>query len=127
MADGNPNTAWVEGDAEYGIGESITFAWDGYEDCTLYFFNGYQKNEGHMEKNSRVKTMDVYVDDHLMRKLEIQDRMGPQKFSGADLGFKPGQNIKMVITGVYKGTKWKDTCISEIGVISPALVVAGPG
>jgi len=120
MHDVNQNTAWVEGDAEYGIGESITWR-SRVEDpeldipCeSLMLMNGYQKSQSHMEKNSRIKTMDMYVDDHLTRRLEIQDRLGYQYFSAEDLGLKNGQNVKLVITGVYKGTKWKDTAISEM-------------
>jgi len=78
----------------------------------IFLMNGYQKSQSHMEKNSRVKSMDMYVDDKLFRRLEIQDRLGFQEFSSD--GLKDGQNVKLVITGVYKGTKWKDTCISEL-------------
>ncbi len=120
VSDANPFTAWTEGDTEYGVGESITFTWKEFMDgsCTkLVMMNGYQKGQSHMENNSRIRTMDVYADDNLVAKLEIQDRLGAQYFSNQELGLRDNQNIKLVITGVYKGIKWKDTCLSELGAL----------
>jgi hypothetical protein len=118
MSDWDTSTAWVEGDSAYGVGESISFTWrDKFDDhsCTgMSLMNGYQKSQKHMKQNSRVRTMDMYVDNSLFRRLEIQDRMGQQHFSLEALGVKDGQRVKLEITGVYKGTKWKDTSISEL-------------
>ena len=67
-----------------------------------------------MEKNSRVKAMDLYVDGKLRARLDVQDRLGYQIFGISRLGLKDGDIIKLVIREVYKGSKWKDTCISEL-------------
>lgn len=118
MWDFDSNTAWVEGDPEYGVGESISFTWRSrMHDHTcgaLSMMNGYQKSKVLMQKNSRVKSMDLYVDGKLRARLDIQDRLGYQRFGLSALGLKNGQIIKLVIRDIYKGLKWKDTCISEL-------------
>jgi hypothetical protein len=118
MWDFDSNTAWVEGEAEYGVGESISFTWRArMHDHTcgsISIMNGYQKSRVLMEKNSRVKAMDLYADGKLRARLDVQDRLGYQIFGISRLGLKDGDIIKLVIREVYKGSKWKDTCISEL-------------
>ena len=118
MADFDSDTAWVEGDAEYGVGESISFTWRGrvhnHTCAALAMMNGYQKSRKLMDKNSRVKTMDLYVDGKLSARLDVQDRLGYQTFILSELGLKDGQTVRLVIRDVYRGKQWKDTCISEL-------------
>jgi hypothetical protein len=45
VCDDNPNTAWVEGNADYGIGEYIEFKeWGPMGDGTISILNGYQSD-----------------------------------------------------------------------------------
>jgi hypothetical protein len=53
LSDDNPQTVWVEGKVDYGIGEYITFN-RGADMMLIY--NGYQKSEKAFYDNSRVKT-----------------------------------------------------------------------
>ena len=118
MGDFNTKTAWVEGHSDYGLGESVSFMWrekNHFHTCAaLSLMNGYQKSKGLMESNSRVKDIDLYADGELKARLALQDRLGYQTFGLDGLGLRDGQRIKLVIRDVYKGTKWKDTCISEL-------------
>ena len=118
MGDFDTNTAWVEGHPGHGIGESISFTWrekNHFHTCgALVLMNGYQKSKETMTGNSRVKSMDLYVDGELKARLALQDRLGYQRFGLMGLDLLEGQSIRLVIQEVYKGTKWKDTCISEL-------------
>ena len=118
MGDFNTKTAWVEGHSGYGLGESVSFTWrekNHFHTCAaLSLMNGYQKSQGLMESNSRVKDIDLYADGELKARLALQDRLGYQTFGLDGLGLHDGQRIKLVIRDVYKGTKWQDTCMSEL-------------
>lgn len=118
MGDLDSKTAWVEGHSNYGLGESVSFTWrekNHFHTCAaLSLMNGYQKSKGLMESNSRVKDIDLYADGELKARLALQDRLGYQTFGLDGLGLRDGQRIKLVIRDVYKGTKWQDTCISEL-------------
>jgi hypothetical protein len=59
LSDNNPNTAWVEGKEDYGIGEFIEFD---YMNTELWIYNGYQKSKKSFLANSRVKTFKIYFD-----------------------------------------------------------------
>ncbi len=111
VCDDNPNTAWVEGNADYGIGEYIEFKeWGPMGDGTISILNGYQSSKASWENNSRVKKFKVTVNGKDYCTLELSDVMGIQSFV---LPNKSG-TIRFTIMEVYPGLKWKDTAISGI-------------
>ncbi len=122
LSDDNPTSAWVEGDADYGIGEYIeVMNWSPMGDGTVSILNGYQASRSSWENNSRVKQLKVSLDSKDYCIIELADVMGIQEFkfpkdftSALD---KMGENrgkIRFTILDVYPGLKWKDTAISEI-------------
>lgn len=128
--DDDVRTAWVEGVDGYGIGEYIEFLFpEGSPQATdCYIINGYNKNEKTWKNNSRVKAMDIYVEDKLIATVNLKDTRDEQHFAFPDTipfyktttkrvvdgNTIEGSVIKFVITDIYKGDIYDDTAISEI-------------
>jgi hypothetical protein len=111
LSDDNPQTAWVEGKDDYGIGESIEFCCGG---TSLVIYNGYQKSQTAYSDNSRVKTLKVYFDDTFAGYLALNDAPNAQRFELTEFGVEDFEKIRLEIDEVYPGKKWKDTAISEL-------------
>lgn len=138
-------TAWAEGAADYGIGESIRITsgcsysdkWDGevffYEGdiepdvfdgymryTKICVVNGYAKNRETWEENSRVKRMLLYVEDAPYAYLELEDTIRPQYFSLPINDIKAANGVdvhfEFVIEDIYPGTKYEDTCLTGLVV-----------
>ncbi|MCS7037965.1 MAG: Hint domain-containing protein [Saprospiraceae bacterium] len=110
-------TAWVEGVAGYGIGESITFRFPKQSPpvTRVEIYNGYMKSEKTWKDNSRVKQLKVYVNDRPSFLLNLKDIHSKQIFSLDTLqGTDEDLYLKFEITDVYKGDKYEDVAIAEI-------------
>lgn len=118
--DDNPTTVWVEGKADYGVGEYLEFNMVSIGSGGLYILNGYQSSTTAWENNSRVKQLQVSVNGVIVCLVDLADRMGVQHFElpsrALELtGSQGGDDvIRFTIMEVYPGLKWKDTAISEI-------------
>lgn len=122
ITDDNPSTAWVEGQADYGIGEFIEFTeFSSILNQEVSILNGYQASRASWENNSRVKQLKVSLNGKDYFIVELADVMGVQKFVLPDefisklnpSSDKKGR-IRLTILDVYPGLKWKDTAITEI-------------
>ncbi len=119
MQDDDPMTAWVEGAAEYGIGEYIEVKNAVYH-STLNFCNGYQKSPKSFIENSRVKSFRVSINGVDRGIIRLQDEMGVQGVEAEKIWPKSyqsgnkGVTIRFTIEDVYPGTKFKDVAISEL-------------
>lgn len=119
LFDEDLTTAWIEGVAGYGIGESLSFILDNESPriTTCYIYNGYSKTKTTWKNNSRVKTFNVYENDELIATMHLEDIRGQQSFElPRPIGRRSdGQKsvLKFVIAEVYKGDKYDDTAISE--------------
>ena len=113
------NIPWVEGNEDYGIGEYFEFELkqdvyknNSYNGWTISILNGYVNPEKpHLYKeNSRLKSATLIVDDKKEIKIQFNDyvEITNVKISGEV------KKIKLIIDDVYKGTKYKDTCITGI-------------
>lgn len=113
LSDGNSSTAWVEGKKGSGIGESIFFRFNfPKKPLSIEIQNGYGKSQDIFNKNGRVKSLLLSASDGTILKIPLRDEMGPQKFP-----FQPSAPVNWVsleILEVYPGTKYDDTCVSEI-------------
>lgn len=131
LSDLDLKTAWVEGVEGYGVGEYFTITIDeGYIPNTITFngqfeiFNGYCKDEKTWAENSRVKTLKIYHNEKLLFIVNLKDSWQLQSFDiwpymvhpSNKKGFiflRKGDTLKVEIGSVYKGSKYKDTAISE--------------
>ena len=123
VLDDNPNTAWVEGSSGDGIGEYIILYCNlpKGKDISILVRNGYQKTEELFYQNNRVKEIDVRLisgttDDPkiISHTYSLKDEMGWQQ-----LAISPEEDsweISFTIKSIYKGTKYNDTCISDIKI-----------
>jgi len=121
--DFNKNTAWVEGKADFGVGEFIAYCFDfsemeGYNGRLgvnrILLANGYKKNKRTWEDNSRVKQLKVYLNDKPYAIIDLLDSFEIQTIDLGEIRFPPNTEtiLKFEITQVYQGARYKDTAIS---------------
>jgi hypothetical protein len=129
--DGNIQTAWVEGAADEGLGEKLAFIIpEKSKSISIMPGLGIEK---YFKMNNRVKTAKLVIynikepyatqcytalilgDIIFEKELSFTDEMKMQNF---DLGLvtKEQTIAVLTITSVYDGSKWDDTCISEITI-----------
>lgn len=120
LFDGVRETAWCEAAKDDGVGEWVEF--EILQDVIgVEIQNGFNKSfteiEGkdittYYEKNNRVKTLEfVSKDNKISKEISVDDIK--EDFQYIDLTLPKGI-YKVFIRDIYKGTKWKDTCIGEI-------------
>ncbi|MEM8598462.1 MAG: hypothetical protein AAGF99_00940 [Bacteroidota bacterium] len=120
--DGNPRSAWVEGVDGPGLGERLMITLgtpDDPDDFTTSFdgvrvINGYAKSMQTWEANGRVRHLEVHLNDRLVTVIVLHDTAMLQEATWANLPVRPGDRIDLVITGVYAGTRYEDTALSEV-------------
>ena len=129
-------TAWIQGKNDFGIGESFSFRMDysashsGYAKVynfagMIEAFNGYCKTEKGWKENSRIKTLKLTLNNTPICLIELVDTWKYQKidlrkffkepihFPNAPFEISDGDVLTFEIMDVYKGTKYKDTALSE--------------
>lgn len=109
LVDGNPNTAWSEGVAGDGIGESIMIDFGSVQRLNgIELLNGLVKSEKLYKQNNKIKKMKLEFSDGQSVILDI--------YFLKNYFDKPIQSssIKITILEVERGTKYRDTCISEL-------------
>lgn len=130
VKDNNKSTAWVEGVEGYGIGEKISFSTNisyNYgmilELDSIGIINGYAKSSAAFNENCRIKKLIIRASKESAFDYEDGDKPLVFVFTVEDtpkiqyLKFKLPINateIEMEIGDIYKGSKYKDTAISEI-------------
>lgn len=117
--DGNEDTVWVEGVKGPGIGEWIKMwhiNWTREKKyCVVnavWIKNGYMKNKELYYANNRVKKLRIEFSEGEQKVVELKD--GVLDYQKIKLGEIKTKWIKVVIIDVYKGSKYDDTCISEL-------------
>lgn len=136
LFDGNYSTPWVEGASDFGKNQKIKIKLYGtaskysagnyYAVTHLYLLNGFRKTEKTYYENNRVKTLKLWVNGKDCGTVELKDK--PYKAINdfnfayeADLvttRLGSVETIEIEILDVYKGTKYNDTCISEIVILN---------
>src|SRR6058998_543857 len=116
-------TPWAEGAKDDGIGESITL--DVKRPLPLYGIlirPGYYEygREDVWRKNNRVAALEITLNDEHTFTESIPDERfeNPYLIRVRDYT-KPVSKIKLVIKGVYRGTQFRDTCISLVELRAP--------
>ena len=141
ICDGKVETAWVEGVKGNGIGEWIKIKLDAIKDSPsstpfsiieVGIIPGYGKSSETWSENNRVKTATLVVYSPppsypkeyqwMVFRLNFQDKNNVQYFKLPDrkkaINLDPmTKEVWLRIDEVYKGTKYDDTCISEVILI----------
>jgi len=112
-------TAWVEGKPDYGIGQEINIHFELLSNLKVThveIYNGYCKSEKAWIENSRVKKFALFANGKFLGNLNIADTYNLQRFDIGSLGGDTKGKLRLTfrILEVYKGSKYKDTAISEI-------------
>lgn len=119
LFDGFRETAWVVRTARSGVGEFVRFSLAAPAD-RIEVANGYQRSTvnfpdkdtwSYFAKNNRVKTLDLVRDDgRLVDRLRLADTREPQGFNVT----LPAGTYRAVISDIYPGSRWNDTCLGEM-------------
>ena len=147
LMDNDCRTAWVESKSDFGQKERIKIPCSGWI-TQLLIVNGFRKSEKTYYENNRVKRIALYVDGVKLGEMTFPDRpychvdMSNILDEGELLNFNgdffkenngksmsnagafwPKENIEIEILEVYPGTKYNDTCISDIYLIKAVLPI----
>lgn len=111
-------TAWAEGAAGNGIGQSITyrFAAGGPPVTIVEIHNGYMKTEKTWSDNARIKKLKLYINNKPYATLLLSDTKAMQRFTlgGEHQGRKKPLLLRFEIAEVYPGAKYQDAALAEI-------------
>jgi hypothetical protein len=114
---------WAEGVEGDGIGESITL--NVKRPLPLYGiliqpgYYDYDDKEPWL-KNNRVAALEITLNDEHTFMESISDEHFERPYLIRVRGYtKPVNKIKLVIKGVYRGTQFRDTCISLLELRAP--------
>lgn len=119
LNDDNLSTAWCpEGN---GIGEWIEVETKQMILASIFLVNGYTKSKETYYNNNRVKAVriqygtedynnDIYIDD-----IPFEQPIDLMSYIILDSeGYASYEKVRITILDVYKGSKYDDTCISEL-------------
>jgi hypothetical protein len=115
LADGDNNTAWVEGSDGQGVGNFVVLEFDSPRTISgLTVRNGYDKSPDIFDKNSRVKDIELRFSSGDSIEATLKDAPGPQHLA-LNQPIK-AKWIELLIRSVYPGSKYSDTAINELRV-----------
>ncbi|NEU26516.1 hypothetical protein G3M74_10380 [Paenibacillus polymyxa] len=109
LVDGNKATAWCEGVKGNGEGETIVLDLGSLQKVNgIQIINGYAKSEKSYRENNRVQKLKLQFSDG--SSLVLNEFNARQNFK------EPIYTsfIKLTILSVERGTKYQDTCISDL-------------
>lgn len=112
--DNDLQTAWVEGVEDGGIGEWLEFSsTENKEVSGIKIINGYSKSEDLYYANNRVKKISIELPNNVVIEKELND--GMLGYQTVEFGSTvDARSIKITISDLYYGSKYNDTCVSEI-------------
>ena len=120
--EGSLENAWIEGNPDYGIGESIEFIYHNtmyenqiFEIDGVFILNGYYKTKELWEENSRVKKFKLFINGELSGIIELIDTRNPQfvELPQITIKYNIETRIKFEIVDIFKGSKYKDTAVTS--------------
>ena len=113
--DNNISTAWIEGLSDDGIGQFIEFtSKNTFRVDKIDIINGFSKSQDLYMKNNRVKKVTLEFSDGKKQTHELLD--GNIDYQTIDVGGVNTSSVKVIIEEVYNGSRYSDTCISEISM-----------
>ncbi|NLP30568.1 MAG: PQQ-binding-like beta-propeller repeat protein [Clostridiales bacterium] len=116
VIDNNSQTAWSEGAKGYGIDEWIQIERDGYEDVRrIVIANGYHKSQETFNNNGRLKSfrLDFSQGQYIYCEVDESKTRSDNITITLDRPIST-DSIRLTILDVYKGSKYEDTCITDI-------------
>ncbi len=132
LIDFNLNTAWV-----CNIGDTLSIQQEldsidkidrpklASQFSNIIITNGYTKSDKLWKQNARIKKVGVLANGKHIKSIELQDTFLPQVID-FDLSLPVGSTVSLVIEEKYKGTKYKDICVSDF-VMHNGYLLGGLG
>ncbi len=115
LFDDNPATAWVEGSEGDGVGEAVIIRFPEPRTVSkLDILNGYNKSRDIFSKNNRVRTIVVVDSAGGRNEVQLSDNGNWQSISLDNSNLLSW--IMIEIDTVYRGSKYRDTAISELRI-----------
>jgi len=115
VLDNNLETAWVEGVPGPGIGEWIQIQFvHPYNVTHVGIVPGYAKHDPYSNRfyeNNRVGSATLYINENIRKQIEFYDLHVMQYFVLPNI---PLETFKLRVDTICPGSRWDDTCISEI-------------
>ncbi|HEX2411711.1 MAG TPA: hypothetical protein VHJ39_11130 [Solirubrobacteraceae bacterium] len=112
VKDGDTRTAWSEGVAGPGVGESLEFSFDSpVALAAVELVNGYAKTQRLYRRNGRLSQVRV-VTDQGSRRSALDDAR--TDFQSVAVRQGPTEFARIVIDGVFGGERYEDTLVSEV-------------
>jgi len=128
-ADGKAATAWCKGVTGTGAGEWLRFEFKKPVQVTvLSFVPFYAKNAATLANNNRIKKMKIEMDGGVSGIVEFSDAKWCKDcqlqypaplvnfYRKNKTRFIKSKSVKFIIMDVYPGSKYNDTCISDIEI-----------
>lgn len=105
--------AWVEGAKGDGVGEWIKYEFDEPKTINIIMlFNGYGKSESIFKNNARIKKLKLTFSNGNNQIVELKDIFEMQEIIiNKEISTT---SVKFEIIDVYKGSKFRDACISSV-------------
>ena len=125
VLDANPKTAWVEGVEGNGENEKILIpisTVNNVRTIQLRIRNGYQKSAGLLRANGAPKDVTITLSSRNgtvveKKKVTLEKSMGWQTVDVSVQSMNTSISVvQLTINSVHAGSKYKDTCISDIEV-----------
>lgn len=115
--DNNFETCWCEGKNDNGIGEYLTIIFDStYEVNGLSIYNGLCTSSDLFYKNSRPHEITIILSNGDSYDFELNDSWENRNNIILFDSSIDTSSLTIRINSVYEGSKYKDTCISEISI-----------
>lgn len=112
--DNNTTTAWIEGVPGTGEGSWLEFKATSLQSVhSISIMSGFCKSESLYYKNSRPKEVTISFSDGSSTTQTLQD----QPFAWQTITLEntvQTESVKITINSTYHGSKYEDTCISEV-------------
>lgn len=115
-ADGDFTSAWIEGAKGNGVDEWLLFEAETPQTVSgLSISNGLVKTAQYFDQNNRVKKVKIEFSDGTSIEKELKDGYEDEKLEKITFDAPvTTTSVKLTILEVYDGTKYDDTCISEV-------------
>lgn len=111
LVDHDSDTTWQEGEKDAGIGQQLTFRFvDSAIVSAIRLENGKRTSKKEFYENNRIASFQISDENMLL--IEIPDSEEVQYIIFENPNMK--NQITLILDSVFVGTKWNDTCVTEI-------------
>ncbi|MDG1479679.1 MAG: discoidin domain-containing protein [Myxococcota bacterium] len=117
LKDSKRSTVWVEGESGSGLGSWVQVDLDGTQTINgIRLWNGNWYTGDFWQRHNRIKEILVTFSDGSTQRFTLKDEMMPEEIR-FDAPVETS-SVKIQIKGIYSGSTFNDTCLSEVQVFN---------